>query len=40
MALLRVNVIGSERMQRSFAALHERNYRLYLVGQMVSQIGT
>jgi MFS family permease len=39
-ALPSLNVIGSERMQRSFGALHERNYRLYLLGQMVSQIGT
>jgi len=30
----------SERMQRSLGALHERNYRLYLIGQLVSQVGT
>jgi MFS family permease len=39
-ALPNINAIGSERMRRSFGALHERNYRLYLIGQMVSQIGT
>ena len=33
-------MIRSERMSRSFGALRVRNYRLYLGGQMVSQIGT
>jgi MFS family permease len=39
-ALLKMNLIRSEHMQRSFGALRERNYRLYLIGQMISQIGT